>query len=169
MKTLSRRQRASILLEVTLFIQNIYPFLIGKNYTHSRIIHHNQLLFTNFRILPYWTDDVKSEVRCRLSHRSFSPSTVHRGLPPRWITTSMVSYCSQMWSTCLIFFLPALCLGTTNQSISCETWNKRNKTYFGMSCAGLHPITIAILQRGSPTPKEKQSPVFSRTGNSIMF
>ena len=57
--------------EPLLFIQNIFPFLIGLN---TRITHHNQLLFTKFgknlrhiesmtsKVEPsenYWANDVK--------------------------------------------------------------------------------------------------------------
>ena len=65
-----------------LFIQNISPFLIGWN--HTRIILHNQLLFTKFGkklrhiesmtskgqpAADHWTNDVKSAARCRLLNR----------------------------------------------------------------------------------------------------
>ena len=78
--------------------------------------------------------------------------------------TAMVSYCTCMWSTYLISF-PSCTV--SRYYVSEYMKRNRNKTYFGMSCAVLHPITIAILQRGSPAPRKIQSQVFrGYSGNS---
>ena len=44
-----------------LFIQNVSPFLLVKT---AHIIHHNQLLLTQ-----YWINDVKTVARCKLLNR----------------------------------------------------------------------------------------------------
>ena len=45
----------------------------------TRIIHHNQLLLTKFgRILPYWTDDVKSAVNLQIIE-PLTEKTLRRG------------------------------------------------------------------------------------------
>ena len=71
--------------------------------------------------------------------------------------TAMVSYCTCMWSTYLVSF-PSCTV--SRYYVSEYMKRNRNKTYFSMSCAVLHPITTAILQRGSPAPRKIQSQVF---------
>lgn len=79
----------------------------------------------------------------------------------------MMSYCTVCEVVIQFCIAPTLCPGATYQNTM--YMKLKNTTYFGMSCAVLHPITIAILQRGSPAPEEIQSQVFSRTRDSLMF
>ena len=96
---------------VLLFIQNIFPFLIGLN---TRIIHHNQLLFTKFgknlhhiesmtsKVQPaknYWTDDVNGWLRkpgdkvvlYLVSRKTKSETPLGRRKYFEWIITQLLN------------------------------------------------------------------------------